>query len=258
MLGVAWIAVLASIAAVGFVVRTLADVGERRGRFVSAVTHELRTPLTTFRLYSHMLADGTVQDEATRRELIETLRIESDRLQRVVENVLSYARLGDMAGGPKMQRVDARELITGILPVLERRAREQEMQLESSLDGIDGAHVLADFQSLERVLVNLVDNACRYAGGAPDTTDRRIHILTERHSRSISISVADHGPGVTPADGTRIFKPFARAHERDSAQSGLGLGLAIARELTRQHGGELRLESRESFGAVFTITLPLV
>ena len=257
MLGVAWIAVLVSIGAVSFVVRTLADLGERRGRFVSAVTHELRTPLTTFRMYSHMLADGTVKDDARRQELAETLSTESDRLQRVVENVLSYARLADVAGEPQMHRIGAPDLLDELLPVLERCAAEQDMHLDYAADGIDDAEVLAEPQSLERVLVNLVDNACRHAGAAPGTTDRRVHVLASRHDSTLSISVADHGPGVKPAHASRIFKPFATGCDQSSTKLGLGLGLALARGLTRAHGGELQLESHESFGAVFTVTLPL-
>lgn len=257
MLAIAWIAVLMSIGAVGFIVRTLADVGERRGRFVSAVTHELRTPLTTFRMYAHMLADGTAREGAVRQEMAETLRTESDRLQRVVESVLSYARLSDSAARPDLQRIEAREAIDTILPVLERCACEHDMQIESSLEGLDGAEILADIQSLERALVNLVDNACRYAGGAPETTDRHIRILTARHPDSISVSVADHGPGVSSRDRKRLFKPFATARGQGGKQTGLGLGLALARELIRQHGGDLDLETEPTFGAVFTITLPL-
>ncbi len=258
MLGVAWITVLVSIVAVGFVVRTLADLGERRGRFVSAVTHELRTPLTTFRLYSHMLADGTVKDDVQRQELVETLSTESDRLQRVVENVLSYARLADVAGKPPKQRVNTHALLTDILPVLERCAAEQDMQLECELEDMKDTHIYTEPQSLERVLVNLVDNACRHAGGVSATTDRRIHIIGDRFGASLHIKVADHGPGVNPAQVSKIFQPFASGCHHKGITSGLGLGLALAREVVREHGGELRCQQQDAYGAVFVITLPIV
>src|SRR5690606_23556726 len=93
------IAVLVAVGAIGLVLRASMDLSDRRGRFVSAVTHELRTPLTTFCLYTEMLADGVVAREEARREYLSTLKDESRRLARIVENVLAYARLGE--GRPK-------------------------------------------------------------------------------------------------------------------------------------------------------------
>lgn len=255
---VAWIGLLGGIGAVGFVVHALAELGDRRGRFVSAVTHELRTPLTTFCLYTQMLDDGMVREDTAQREYISTLRRESERLTRIVENVLWYARLTDLRGAARIERIDAAEALERILPALERRAGDGAMRLEIDIAAARGRWIEADVQSLERVLMNLIDNACKYVGA---TADRRVHVEASAHDGALSIRVSDHGPGIPLKDVQRVFEPFERsetvADPGRSTTQGVGLGLALSRGLMREMGGDLRLESRGGYGASFVLTLPI-
>ena len=118
------------------------------------------------------------------------------------------------------------------------------------------AHALADPLTVERILVNLVDNACKYANGGDDT---RIELTTEVTGSTASISVRDFGPGIAPTDAGRIFKPFQRAR-RDANQPnpGIGLGLALARGLARELGGDLTLDRpARGPGARFRLTIPV-
>ncbi len=253
-----WLAVIGAIIAIGVVLQAAMALGDRRGRFVSAVTHELRTPLTTFCLYTEMLADGMVPDEASRREYLGTLKSESRRLARIVENVLDYARLGQARAhhnGP----IDATELVERLAPVVRRRTEQDGMQLVLEASGLEGVRVKADEPTVERIVLNLIDNACKYAGQAGD---KRVHVTSrvlESGGRSVfEIRVRDHGPGVPRAEEKRVFEEFHRARrDEQGPKSGLGLGLALSRGLARQLGGNLELVRDPSEpGAELRLTLP--
>lgn len=253
---VTWIAVLAAVGAIGLVLRASMDLSDRRGRFVSAVTHELRTPLTTFRLYTEMLADGMVQDEDGRREYLRILKDESKRLARIVENVLAYARLSE--GRPKTRPapIPAAELLEQVFPALRRRAEQSGMELVTKTSGLDESVVRADSATVERILLNLVDNACKYAGEA---ADRRLHLSARSDGAVALIEFSDHGPGIPRSETARIFNPFHRLRrDSDGPKAGLGLGLALARGLAVELGGDLELVRTRREGAHFRLKLPIV
>jgi len=255
-----WLAVLAGILAIGWVLRQSVQLSERRGRFVSAVTHELRTPLTTFALYSQMLADGMVQDQESQREYHQTLRKESDRLSRIVESVLDYARLGKRRGDTNGQVVGepirADDLLVALEPHLRSRASVAGLELVVDAPDLAGVMLRAERDSIERILENLVENAGKYAAG--HGTDPRLHLSARFHRRWLTLEVADHGPGISPGERRRIFAPFERGKgQQDGSKPGLGLGLAFARGLARDLGGDLLLmPRRDGFGAVFALRLP--
>ncbi|MGE3107782.1 MAG: sensor histidine kinase [Phycisphaerales bacterium] len=259
---IAWSAVLVALLAIGIVLHASMELGERRGRFVSAVTHELRTPLTTFCLYSEMLADGMVRDEQARSEYLGTLKRESKRLAKIVENVLCYARLSEVRATSRAEVLDAGELLCRIMPTLERRAVESGMDLTTKIDPAHGVRLNADPQTIERILANLVENACRYAADHtfPDgTSDPRIHIEAAAHPGELRIVVADHGPGVPRHLRGRLFKAFNRAgRETNNAAPGLGLGLSLSRGLARSLGGDLVLldDYAAAPGAAFELRIP--
>jgi len=250
---IAWLAVVAAVVAIALVLRASLALSDRRGRFVSAVTHELRTPLTTFCLYSQMLADGMVRDDTRRAEYLGTLKRESERLAGIVENVLAYARMGAGARRPGAPAQPVAELLDAIAPSLHERARQCGMALAID-DEAPGLRVAADRGSIERVIANLVDNACKYAAGAPDP---RITLRVLPRAGGVEFRVRDRGPGVPKRERRRIFSPFVRAR-RDAADasSGLGLGLALARGVARSLGGDLRLARSAEPGAEFILWLP--
>jgi len=253
-LAVTWLAVLAAIIAIGLVLRASMELSDRRGRFVSAVTHELRTPLTTFCLYTEMLADGMVPEGAKRQEYLATLKGESRRLAGIVENVLDFARLGGIMRPAHHEPVPAAALLNQVLPALKRRAAIGGMTLRTAIESGADRLVAADPATLERILLNLVDNACKYAGQA---ADRSIVITLAGNHGGVDIRVRDHGPGVPRGETRRIFLPFHRAHrDANGPQSGLGLGLALSRGLAQSLGGELTLIRDHPAGAEFTLRLP--
>jgi signal transduction histidine kinase len=255
---VTWLAVLGAIVAIAIVLRTAMELGDRRGRFVSAVTHELRTPLTTFCLYTEMLADDMVKEETTRRDYLGTLKAESRRLAGIVENVLDFARLGGQRRAIGQPAQPAAVVFDSVVPALSRAAAQSGMTLEvaSTLSGAE--QIAVEPRTVERILLNLIENSCKYAS---DAADPRIHLslapTRHRGSPFVQATVSDHGPGIPWTERRRIFQPFHRARrDAEGPKSGLGLGLALARGLARGMGGELECAKSELGGATIRLLLP--
>ena len=252
---VAWCCILAASLAVGALLFFVAALSERRGAFVSAVTHELRTPLTTFRMYTEMLSKGMVGDPAARDAYLQTLSREADRLGHLVDNVLAYARLERRRPeepGPPVPLGDIVERARGRLA---ERAEQSDMVLDVVVsEDAREAPVQADPVSVEQVLLNLVDNACKYAGAA---SDRRVHLVLSTIGGMARIEVSDHGPGIPRARRRGLFRPFSKsAAEAARSSPGVGLGLALSRRIARKLGGDLRLDGSGE-GASFALELPL-
>lgn len=257
LLWLVWAGALLALATFGFTLRAALGYGERRARFASAVTHELRTPLTTFRMYSEMLADGVVREPVAQREYLETLRQESDRLSRVVENVLAWSRLEQGRFASRREPVQVADLLDRLRPVLSRRLADAGGELVVTATPAAAAAVLAtDEDAVGQILFNLVDNAAKYAR---DAADRRVHLEAEIADGTLLLRVRDHGPGIPAALQKRIFAPFDRGAVplASNDQPGVGLGLALARGLATDLGGALRLAPGAG-GATFELRLPLV
>jgi signal transduction histidine kinase len=255
-LGIAWLAALVAAVAVGITLRKSIDLGERRRRFVSAVTHELRTPLTTFQMYSEMLADGVVPTEQQRGEYLQTLKEESKRLSTMVANVLAHARLEERRGPRRTESMTLQALLSRLKPSLERRVESTPMTLEVRNDGPAEAPLVIDAEAVGQILGNLVDNAAKYANGTSPST---IHLVAKAANGSLVLTVRDHGPGIAREQAAAIFEPFARGgRDPSDPVPGVGLGLALARGLARDLGGELTLESPADGGARFRLELPAI
>jgi signal transduction histidine kinase len=256
-LAIAWLCVVLAAVAVGTLLTGVVSLSERRAAFVSAVTHELRTPLTTLRMYAEMLAEGMVGDDAQRTTYLNTLRIEAERLAHLVENVLAYARLERGRSPATWQTIRVDELLDRMSDRLSERCRQAEMQLLIEAgDEVRGRTLRTDPSSVEQIVFNLVDNACKYAGRA---ADHRIHLSAAADQTHVRLAVADHGPGITPSVARRLFRPFGKsAEEAARSAAGVGLGLALCRRLSRQLNATLKLESNHSGGACFALLLPVV
>lgn len=242
---VTWAVVLLATAGAGFALKKSVDFGVRQRRFASLVTHELRSPLTTFRLYSDLLAQGFVKDEKL-KVYHGTLREESGRMARMVENVIAHARLEEGRTGLSRRQVTLAALLDEAAPALRRCAEDAGLSL--TIAPAPEGMLFTDPAAVGQILFNLVENACKY--GRPPIE------VTASVDGAARIAVRDHGPGVPAA--ARLFRPFERAG-RDEADPvrGLGLGLALSRGLARDLGGDLAHEAPEDGGARFVLSLPL-
>ena len=252
---IAWLGVLLASAAVAVLLRGVIALSQRRAGFVSAVTHELRTPLTTLRMYTEMLADGMVVDPEKQAAYHKTLRAESNRLGHLVDNVLLYSRLERSTRDTKVESAPLADLLDRLTPRLADRAAQAGMSLKVSVaDDARRASIRANLLSVEQILFNLVDNACKYAGAAPN---RDINLTVSKTDRRIEIKVSDHGPGLDPLARSRLFQPFSKSvHEAANSAPGLGLGLALSYRLARNMSASLRHDPTPKSGATFILTLP--
>lgn len=251
-LGIAWLGIIVAVTAVLILLAGTLSLSERRAAFVSAVTHEMRTPLTTFRMYTEMLSAGMVTGEK-RDQYLETLQREADRLGHLVDNVLAYARLEKSSSPRQLAAVPITELLERVQARLEDRARQAGRSLAVELDEDPELAVRADVAAVEQILLNLVDNACKYSADADDPT---IHLAIHASGRRVTIRVRDHGPGVDAPDRPLLFEPFTKsAKDAAGTAPGVGLGLSLCRQLARDMKGDLVLDRSVRDGAAFLLQL---
>ncbi|MCP5060802.1 MAG: HAMP domain-containing histidine kinase [bacterium] len=226
---------------------------ERRSNFVAAVSHELKTPLTAIRMYGEMLRDGMVPTEEKRHEYYGTITAESERLSRLIDNVLEFSRL--QRGSREMSWVVGdlgpvvREASEVLRPHAEAQGFDLDVEIAPELPG-----VRFDRDAVLQILFNLVDNALKYA---KDARQKKVSILLERDEGGVLLTVRDRGPGVPPASQKRIFEPFHREeNELTRRAQGTGIGLSLVKGLAEQMGAALRTSNAEgggfSVGLAFT------
>lgn len=223
--------------------------------FVSNVSHELKTPLTSIRMFSELLAEGRVQDPAKQRSYLHIITAEAARLTRLINNVLDFARL---ERGEKKYNFQ----VCNLAAVIRETAESYRPHLENQgfTLGCDvpmeSISVRGDSDALAQVLVNLLSNAEKYSHH-----DKRIEIRVQRHESPLpyaEIQVLDRGAGVPRGCEEKIFEKFYRAHDSlSSGVQGSGLGLTLARQIARAHGGDVVYHPREGGGSCFSLRLPL-
>ncbi|MCE9562785.1 MAG: HAMP domain-containing histidine kinase [Planctomycetes bacterium] len=251
----AWVAAIIAIGAVGFSGWTLIDLAERRIRFVSAVTHELRTPLTSLRLYLDLLVSGMITDEAKRQEYLNTLATESDRLHRLIDNVLDFAKLEKRRKNGDIKPVKVNELLDLLRQTWTDRLAQEDRELVVISTLSPECEVTTDSAMIQQIAGNLIDNARKYAR---DAVDKRIWLWAKPGpGKTIMLEVEDRGPGVPANERRTIFKPFRRGELAESTAGGAGLGLALAKSWAEVLGARLGYRPADGgTGACFRLELP--
>ena len=222
---------------------------KRKITFVARVSHELRTPLTSIRMFADMLAGPDLPEEK-RAKFAHTISRESQRLGELIERLLAFNALGKNGSRITRAPVDVTAVVHEVLEEMGAILRGAGLTPEVDLPA-GPAVALSDLSIVKQALVNLLDNAVKYArdGGVV-----RIEIKPDRET--VLIRVSDHGPGVPRAIRSRLFEPFVQGGQTlTNKDPGVGLGLSIARGMLRQVGADLVLADSES-GAIFEIRLP--
>jgi signal transduction histidine kinase len=222
--------------------------------FLANISHELKTPLTSIRGFSEAILDGTIDDRPGIERSARVISDESARVLRLVQELLDLSRIESGQVPMEQDDVNLAELFVHLHDVFSLRAEERNVALQFSTAGT--AHVRGDFDRLEQVLNNLIDNALRHTppGGTVRVSCRNLQPGT------LQVTVSDTGRGIPPADLPHLFERFYRSkNQRESpdGRRGHGLGLAIAREIVRAHGGEIWATSELGRGTTFVFTLPI-
>ena len=223
----------------------LAEADERERNFLMRISHELRTPLTAIRGHIEAMREGLADDPAAREASLSVIRAEADRLVRLVGDVLDLARLDAHRFTLTEEEVELRRLLEHVYQSRSEEARQRGIEYERVFEADPVVHT--DGDRVLQIVSNLLDNAFAWT---PD--GGRISLGLSTENGAVAVSVADSGPGIAPEEQERIFRPF---FSRNGA-GGVGLGLAIARELAHALGGELSLESETGKGSRFELTLP--
>jgi two-component system sensor histidine kinase SenX3 len=225
-------------------------VAKVRRDFVANVSHELKTPVGALQLLAEAVADATDDPEAVRR-FAARMQHESDRLGRLVHEIIVLSRLQGAEPLPEPVAVSVDRVVTEVLD--RSRATADARQITVVSGGERGLEVSGSESQLITALGNLVDNAIAYS---PEHT--RVAIGIRQRDSLVEVSVSDQGMGITEADLDRIFERFYRADPaRSRATGGTGLGLAIVKHIATNHGGSVDVWSVEGSGSTFTLRLPV-
>ena len=232
-------------------VRQELAVAQLKSDFVSAVSHEFRSPLTGIRQLGEMLVRGRVTSEERRQEYYQRITSESDRLSRLVENLLDFSR---MEAGRREYRMEPLEVMSWLRGV----AAEFQAQLPDATPEIRTAFppvlppIAADREALTCAIQNLLDNAVKYSPGQPT-----VWLDAERTGGGITIRVRDTGEGIGDTDSARIFETFFRGtDDRTRRVKGAGIGLSLVQHIVSAHGGRVECHSRQGQGTTFSIHIP--
>jgi signal transduction histidine kinase len=223
---------------------------ERRNNFVAAVSHELKTPLTAIRMYAEMLRDGIVPSEHKRQEYYGTITSESERLSRLINNVLEFSRLEKGTRQMNLVVGSLGPVVEEMAELLRPHAEREGFTLQVEADP-ELPPVRYDRDALLQVLFNLVDNAIKYTRDAPQ---RLISLECRRREGGVAVLVRDRGPGVAPRHLTRLFEPFFRGEtELTRRTKGTGIGLALVKGLVERM--DAGVSGRNAEGGGFEVSI---
>ena len=222
-----------------------------RQDFVANVSHELRTPLTTIKGYAETLLEGALKEDQA-FQFVQVIKRHTDRLTKIVEDLLMLSRIETREFQLKWEDVSVRDFIDDIIDFVRDPAERKKISLSRN-EVPSSLRVKGDRSYLEQILMNLLDNAIKYTPEA----GRVIVSAVEKDSKDIQFSVQDNGIGIPKEDLSRIFERFYRVDKgRSKELGGTGLGLSIVKHLVQAHGGKVWVESQMGKGSTFCFTLP--
>ncbi len=231
----------------------LQELDRLKDDFISTVTHELRTPLTSIRAFSEILGDNPQLESAQRAKFLGIITRESERLTRLINQVLDLAKIESGAAEWHPSALDMREVIEDATTALSQIYKERGIRLTTDLPG--GMPVVyADRDRVFQVILNLLSNAANFC----DKPESRVHVSVIIEDTALRIEIADNGIGISASDQTIIFEKFRQVSDTTSGKpKGSGLGLAISREIVQHYKGRLWVVSTPGLGSTFSFTLPL-
>ena len=229
------------------------EIARMKSDFVSNVSHELKAPLASIRAYTEMLVDGEARNETETREYLHVIGTETDRMNRLIDNILNLSRLESGLVPVNKTDLAVTEILRDVADVMTPQAVQRNIRLEADLAPVF-FRVQGDRDMLYQAVLNVVSNAVKYTpeGG-------QVKISTYLDDSAVVVDVADTGYGIPPEDSGRVFEKFYRARHSAKVVKGTGLGLALVKHVVEViHGGRVTVESVVGKGSVFRLYLPAV
>ena len=235
-------------------IRKEAHANRLKSEFISNVTHELKTPLSLIRMFGELLSLGRTNDAKTTREYAEIITRESDRLSRLIDNVLDFARIERGKPAYEFHLGNLRTVVERGVDLCRYRAEQGGIALHTEIEA-DLPDTLLDENAMTLVLLNLLENALKYG-----ITEEKGEIRVQLGHRDevLKLTVSDQGPGIPRDELPRIFDRFYRAKAvRSQPARGSGIGLSLVKQITMAHGGRVIAKSDLGKGASFEVTIPV-
>jgi signal transduction histidine kinase/tetratricopeptide (TPR) repeat protein len=251
--GIVGIVVASLIVGLGLTLRALTRemrLAELKSDFVSNVSHELRTPLTSIRMLGEMLRDGGLPRDKE-REYFEVIEKESRRLQSLIDNVLDFSRIEKGKKELQLRSEELSEVVREVVETFRYGAEKKGFDIRLS-EPDEPLYARIDRGAVGQILLNILSNAVKYSGES-----RVVEVKLERIGNRARVAVRDRGIGISREDQKQLFTKFYRGRGVKHDPKGVGLGLLLARELARLHGGDIAVESEPGRGSTFAVRLPI-
>jgi len=253
IIGIVLLAVLLGLASLWRNARAQLKLAQKKDDFISAVSHELRTPLTSIRMYSEMLEKNWVKSQDKVTEYYRNMRQESERLSRLIENVLDFSRIQKGRKKYTFSLGDINKCIEDVVEMMRPYAAQNGFSIKTDFARL--SQTSFDSDAVTQIVVNLLDNAVKYARQAADKT---VTVRTKTQDTLILIEVEDHGPGIPHRQRKKVFEEFYRTgSEATRETNGTGLGLALVKKFAEAHNGFVEILNAKPMGAVFRVSLAL-
>ncbi|EFS8543655.1 cell wall metabolism sensor histidine kinase WalK [Listeria monocytogenes] len=223
-----------------------------RSEFVTNVSHELKTPVTALKGFAETLLDGAMYDEVLLKKFLTIIKEESDRLHRLIMDILALSRIEQNPVAENVELVDVDEVIEQSARTIFEMATEKNIRVTIPEKTSGSVVIETDRDKLQQIIINLLSNAINYT-----PVDGKVEVKLIEQEAEVIIEVTDNGIGIPAKDIDRVFERFYRVDKARSRHSGgTGLGLSIVKHLVENCGGRIEVESQEEVGSTFRVTLP--
>ncbi|EOC1397613.1 two-component system histidine kinase PnpS [Listeria monocytogenes] len=225
-----------------------------RSEFVTNVSHELKTPVTALKGFAETLLDGAMYDEVLLKKFLTIIKEESDRLHRLIMDILALSRIEQNPVAENVELVDVDEVIEQSARTIFEMATEKNIRVTIPEKTSASVMIETDRDKLQQIIINLLSNAINYT-----PVDGKVEVKLIEQEAEVIIEVTDNGIGIPAKDIDRVFERFYRVDKARSRHSGgTGLGLSIVKHLVENCGGRIEVESQEEVGSTFRVTLPKI
>ena len=249
--GLALAVIVGGLGALVWTARQERRANQLKSDFISNVSHELKTPLSIISMFGEMLATGRTKSAEQASEYAEIIRRESVRLTRLIDNVLDFAKIERGRDVYEFAEGDVAEVVERALELSRHRLERAELELTTHIPP-ELPFLRIDANALTLAVLNLVDNAIKYAAGG-----ERLDVSLAERDGGVELEVKDRGPGIEPEDQTHIFERFYRARSvRLKPIRGSGIGLALVKHIAEAHGGSITVDSAPGEGTAFRVWIP--